>query len=356
MTAYFYNDNIHPDLAFHDYICLAEGFEELGIQSYGDRNIYQQGVGKDFLIKYDKNFHLEDASIVFFHYTLYGFEEKQADDIIRKLINIPNRKFITVFVDSADGVITPGFKRGAQLCDIVLKCHYNRKYKYPVNFHPWQFGLTNRIFNAVNPILFNERENSFLVNFRQKHQLRDYTNRLIHPVIDKYLYWDNAIDNFTTEGLEGDDLLFWKQTGARHYPSYYKKLSTTKACACYGGVFAIPWGNKNKYTAKIARKINDIIKVSKWDRVRQWDSWRLWEAWAAGCCVVHVDLEKYGCTLPVMPENGMHYIGLDINNLSGFERQIKENMESVAKKGREFVLEHYTPVQTARRLLKMLNF
>ena len=355
MTTYFYCDKIYPDLAFHDYISLAEGFTELGISCFGDREMYKQGVNKDFLIKYDKDFHIESADIVFFHYTLYSLKEKQADDIIKKLINIPNRKFITIFIDSADGLITSGYNKGAQLCDIVLKTHYNEKYAYPSNFHAWQFGLTNRILNAVDPIPYNERKDRFLVNFRQKHQLRDYVNNLIHPIIDKHSHWDCAFDNFTAEGLDDDDLLFWNQTGARHYPSYYKKLSVTKSCACYGGVFAMPWGNTNKYTAKIARKINDIIKVSKWDRVRQWDSWRLWEAWAAGCCVVHIDFDKYGCKLPVMPENGVHYIGIDIDNLTRFEKQIGEDMEFIAQKGREFVLEHYSPLQVAKRLLKLLN-
>lgn len=169
------------------------------------------------------------------------------------------------------------------------------------------------------------------------------------------MYWDNTIDNFVKEDLGENDLLLWKQTGGRHYTSYYKKLSTIKACACYGGAFAMLWGNYNKYTAKIARNINDFIKISSWDRVRQWDSWRLWETWAAGCCVIHVDFDIYGCQLPVMPENGVHYIGIDIRNLSKFEEQLEGNLEAIAKNGREFILKYYTPLQTVKRLLEIIN-
>lgn len=355
-TAYFYCDTFYnPDLAYHDFISIAEGLTELGISCYGDRNMYMPGVGQDYLIKYDTHFCLEDADIVFFHFLMYHAGEKRADNLIRNIVSIPGHRFITVFIDAADGLITPGFKKGAQACDVVLKSHFNKKYKYPANFYPWQFGLTNRILNAVNPVPFDKRKNSFLMNFRQKHQLRDYVNGLIHPIVEKYMLWDNEIDNFVSDGLDGNDLLFWKQTGARHYPSYYNKLSITKVSACYGGVFALPWGNYNKYTAKIARKLNDIIKISKWDRVRQWDSWRLWETWTAGSCVVHVDFDKYGCVLPVMPENGVHYIGIDINNLSRFEEQLGGNLESIAQKGREFILKHYTPLQIAKRLLETIN-
>jgi hypothetical protein len=149
-------------------------------------------------------------------------------------------------------------------------------------------------------------------------------NRLIKPICSKHFIWDDACESFTADGLSGMDLLYWEQTGARHYPSYYRKLSESKLCACYGGVFAIPVGNYNKYTAKVARLINNVIPVYEWDRVRQWDSWRLWEAWAAGCCVLHVDLAKYGGLLPVMPENGIHYIGIDIKNLSPLEDMLSQ--------------------------------
>jgi hypothetical protein len=177
------------------------------------------------------------------------------------------------------------------------------------------------------------------------------------------------------------DLLYWKQTGARHYPAYYEKLSKSKLCACYGGVFAIPAGNHNKYTAKIARLMNAVIPLYEWDRVRQWDSWRLWEAWAAGCCVLHIDLEKYGCLLPVMPKNGVHYIGIDIKNPSRLENLFlretniaklhthhtcaledlltdeTENPEGksllgeIAANGCNFALSHYSPKKVAERLL-----
>jgi hypothetical protein len=30
----------------------------------------------------------------------------------------------------------------------------------------------------------------------------------------------------------------------------------------------------------------------------------------------HIDLEKHSCLLPVMPKNGIHYIGVDMKNPS----------------------------------------
>ena len=113
------------------------------------------------------------------------------------------------------------------------------------------------------------------------------------------------------------------------------------------------------------REINDIFHVYEWDRVRQWDSWRLWEAWAAACCVIHIDLEKYGCVLPVMPENDKHYIGIDIKNINKLKTLLARDSErpkessllgEIAANGREFVLENYAPKKVAERLLTMVGF
>lgn len=362
MNVFFYfGKPLQGEQAFYPFVSLAEGFEELGICCYADYNNYLKGVNKDYLIKCSKDFEMQNADIVFIHNEFYNIPN--ADNILLNLNRSP-RHFVTVFIDESDGVRTPGFRKGARSCDYVLKCHYNRKYEYPVNFYPWQFGLCNRVLNAVSPSPFCERESRILVNFRAKHQLRDYVNELIQSVFSRYMLWNTYYDAFSAENLEGDDLLHWKQTGARHYPQYYEKLSKSAVCACYGGVFAIPVGNYNKYTAKIAREINDVFHIYEWDRVRQWDSWRLWEAWAAACCVVHVDLEKYGCVLPVMPENGKHYIGIDIKNIGKLEALLAKNSEmpkessllgEIAANGREFVLENYAPVKVAERLLNMLR-
>ncbi len=357
MKAYFYCDSFYnQELAYHDFVCIAEGLKMLGIKCYGDRNMCKYPTGK-YLIVYDHKQSCQDADWIFFHFHMYKNGKKRANRIIRKITQKKQRKYKTVFIDAMDGVRTLGFEHGPRSCDVVLKCHYNKKYKYPKNFVPWQFGVSNRILNAVHPLKFEARENAFLVNFRAKHQLRDYVNENIRPIVLNYLKWDNTIDNIDKEKLRGDDLFYWKQTGGRHFPSYYDRLSVTKSCACYGGVFAIPYGNYNKYTARIARNINKIVPLFKWDRVRQWDSWRLWEAWTAGCCVIHVDLEKYGCVMPVMPRNGVHYIGIDFNNLDGFESIISnpDKMREIADNGRQFVLNYYAPSKIAERLLHLLQ-
>ena len=89
-----------------------------------------------------------------------------------------------------------------------------------------------------------------------------------------------------------------------------------------------------------------------------WESWRFWEAMAAGCVVLHVDLEKYGATLPIMPQNWRHYIGVDLENLQDTVERIEREpdlLEMISSAGREWSLQHYSPLPTARRFLSTLN-
>ena len=142
MEAYFYWGKNLGDVIYHSCVCLAEGFTEMGIACYSDFSNCLTGIGKDFLIKYDDKHSLSDADIVIIHYTIYE-RDPQADETLIRLNKKP-RKYITVFLDDSDGLRTPGFRKGGRSCDIVLKSHYNKLYKYPQNFHPWQFGLCNR--------------------------------------------------------------------------------------------------------------------------------------------------------------------------------------------------------------------
>ena len=55
-----------------------------------------------------------------------------------------------------------------------------------------------------------------------------------------------------------------------------------------------------------------------------WDSFRFWEALAAGCAAINIDLNHYGAELPVMPENGRHYLGVDLSRVNDFVERLRE--------------------------------
>jgi hypothetical protein len=90
----------------------------------------------------------------------------------------------------------------------------------------------------------------------------------------------------------------------------------------------------------------------------QWDSWRFWESLAAGCVTFHLDFEKYGIDLPVMPENWRHYIGIDLDNVQATIDRITANpeiLEYIAQEGRSWAIKNYSPVPTALRFLEIVS-
>ena len=205
-----------------------------------------------------------------------------------------------MFIDWSDGLLTPGFRDEMRACDLVLKCHYNRKDPLPTNFRPWAFGLSTRILDHLSGEGEFGRDADILVNYRHNHSVRKRAGNEIIPLFDGILRENRTVDAFDdVEGMTHKDRLLWVQTGRRHYPAYRRLLAST-ACSCFGGLL---------------RK----------DRVYQFDSWRFWELLAAGTCAFHVDLEKYGCVFPVMPVNMMHYLGFNLENPACIVDSVRRN-------------------------------
>jgi hypothetical protein len=160
--------------------------------------------------------------------------------------------------------------------------------------------------------------------------------------------------------------LWWEQTNKRHSPEYYERLKTSQACSAFCGELLPPmpfaprifevYGNKAELQKKFWRALGAIDPRA--DRIISWDSFRFWETLASGSVAFHVDLEKHGVVLPVMPENWKHYIGVDFRNLESDLKRIKSSpalLEDIAAAGREWAMANYSPKAAAQRLLDMLD-
>ncbi len=74
-----------------------------------------------------------------------------------------------------------------------------------------------------------------------------------------------------------------------------------------------------------------------------------------GCLTLQLDFDKYGFELPVMPENWVHYVGLSLDNLKEDVERIfdeRDRLPEIARKGRLWALQHYTPRPVATRFLR----
>ena len=341
---------------FQDLIVnLATGFKQLGIKYYASNDYWRISPKSDrSLIEATPEVTHHDCDIVVLERQWY-----EKNGCLPEGLFAPSRQYKTVYLDCNDGTRTPAWLPEFQHFDFIFKTHYSNHTKYPDNFYPWAFGLSQRVLRQLEEqIPWAEKQSRILVNFRNQkysHSLRGYIQKTFVPQIEKLMTINTASDDQTAFPQEPYHYLRWAQTGRRHYPNYYQRLKESQACACFGGFFLGPWYTDNHdrgsyYLARIISKLG--IKTN---RISQWDSWRFWESMAAGCVTFHVDFAKYGFNLPVMPENWRHYIGIDLDNIAEAIERIVEEPEVLARisaEGRTWAIDNYGPKASALRFLE----
>lgn len=349
----------------HLSICLAEGFKELGIPLYSNINHWQISPDREeYLFCYDPSVTYTDCSVVILDFRVLLNSNSVA---LPENLFHSARKYVTVYLDDMDGFTL--WNPQLNNFDFRLRTHCNTKSQYPSNCRPWVFGLSNRIIRETRKNIKNSTQNiRLLVNFRVDQEKLIYSNSWLRvsqgyviidkgsmildrplrkivweqflPLIENILPRDDTVDDFDKTPSDSYHYLQWKQTGQRHYPSYYQRLKESAACACFGGSVTSSY-----FTGE---------PIVEW-----WDSWRFWESLAAGCVTFHVDFDKYGVQLPVMPENWRHYIGIDLDNMQDTVDRIADDpgiLEKISREGRHWAIDNYGPVPTALRFLEILGY
>jgi hypothetical protein len=215
----------------------------------------------------------------------------------------------------------------------------------------WPIGLTNRAIKYCQLYSkpFNDRNIHILWAHRNGHPVRDYVRKYFH---EKYfldslqVYNDKFVREKSQNRENAIDKLYWMQSGRRHNTKFYEALGNTKIVDCSGGYF-IEQQPKKELTQQ-------AIKVN----IRNWDNYKIWEGFAAGCCVITLDLDYYEFLLPQMPINGVHYIGLRLDDLESTYNKIRSgeyNIEKIASEGKKWALQHYSPDSMANNFLNIFT-
>jgi len=376
MRVYFYCRN-DPGILQEDVVTLAEGLLETGISFSGNCNYWRQSTEPgDYLIKHDPDIQAEDCDVVVVSYLwplwmrmgeFKPVRSRLPDGLFRR-----GRRYKTVYMDSHDGHRTVSWEPEFRQFDLILRSKLNRRAWHPENMKPWVTGFTKRIVRATaNSPSFGDRRRRVLVNFGASHpyghRTRTEAARRFLPELEKVIPFDRTKDNLQVEPSDPYEKLMWEQTGMRFSQSYYNRLKTSQAVACFCGelIPPMPWKDPGQYLAggnkaKLKRVFFEALARidSRPPRSVQWDSFRAWETWVAGCANINIDLDLYGPALPVMPENWKHYIGVDLRRPMDAIDRIKSEpglLERVAARGRQWVLENYSPRIMAERMLVLVD-
>jgi hypothetical protein len=258
-----------------------------------------------------------------------------------------------VYVDESDGWRTDASSDPDWPADLVLRAHFNGKYRYPGKVKPWAFGLTNRMIDAtVHQVPARERPTTILCNFRVGHPVRDRLTAAFKAQAADQWTWDEHIDMAIPEDPQARR--YWELTGRRHNPAYYRRLGHAQGCLAFGGFFAPGWASAPRSVAgRLAYRV--VQATSRPTRtLTQFDSWRFWESVASGTITVHAPLQAWGAVLPVMPEDGTHYCSFTPGEgAHAFRERWNSCLDSAA--GRSWALAYYSPEAQARRLLEWLS-
>jgi glycosyl transferase family 1 len=371
---YFYCSDEAGNLQ-EDVVALAEGLSQLGVPFHSSCNYWLQSTtANDYLLKHDPSVSHEDCDVVVVSYTWPEWVrmrtfERRTWPLPRDLFK-PGRRYATVYCDNNDGYRTIAWEEPYRQFDLILRSKFNRRAWHPLNMKPWAYGLTRRITAATAaPHEFRRRKHKLLVNFGASHPFsyssRELARTLLEPRVRKVLPVDNTLDDLSTEPQDPYESLMWRQTGGRYSRSYYERLTQSQAVSCFCGdiIPSLP-RRPDSYLvgggrARVRRGWYQAVDLltRRPERAVGCDSFRFWEALAAGCAVVNVDLDYYGVQMPVMPENGTHYLGVVFDRVDQLVDRLvgdPELLQRVAECGRRWANEHYSPRAAARRFLAML--
>jgi hypothetical protein len=372
---YFFCSN-EPGNLQEDIIAIAEGLKELGIQYFSNCNYWLQSPDpNDYLFKHHPEVAPEDCDVVVVSYTWPQWVRMGTFDLRRRPLPEglfqKNRKYVTVCMDNNDGYRTISWEPEYRQFDLILRSKFNSRVWHPENMRPWAYGWTNRIIEATEGALpFRARRRSLSVNFGASHPFqygaRVLSRTRLEPKIESLLPLDRITDNLLVEPLDAYEALMWRQTGGRFSRNYYERLKQTQAVACFCGdiIPSMPFRGADRYLlggnrAKFRRMLYwSLDRLStRASRAVGCDSFRFWEALAAGSAAINIDLGLYGVELPVMPENGTHYLGINFDRVDAFVGQLRDDptlLERVADAGKRWAQLYYSPKAAAQRFLGMV--
>jgi len=337
----------------HRSLALAEGLSELGIPVFANINYWRADPhSSETIFRCDVGVSPEDCEIVVAEHVYFDEERRLPQCFLD-----PGRKFRTVLIDASDGWRTPALASYLRGADLILKCHYSARFDYGPHVSPWAFGLSRRIIDAVTNRATTElRSMTIVSNYRVTHPVRKYANDHFLPRLSELFEIDENDDSKLPDSTY--DRLMWEQSGRRHNPAYYGRLLRSSACSAFGGYFVPAFSRfLDSLPLRAAFKLIGKLSLTTYS-IAQFDSWRFWESLVAGCLTFHVDLSRYGCVLPVMPENGKHYFGIDLAKCKEEADRVLESrtlFPAIAAHGQRWAMEHYSPVATARRFLNCVQ-
>jgi hypothetical protein len=342
---------------YHIAIMLAEGLRQNGWAISSDTAAWRPDVGSQYLFPGGALEEARTADLVVIGEDWFRHRTNRLPPWVLSG-NTP-----TVYINRSDisRDVRTIYSREARRYSLILRTHANRSLRYPRNFAPAVFGVSERIARACSSAPSSLRS-GVMWNYRISrfpHSVRELADRTLKSNLARQVEVRERQDSHDIPAADAYEQLMRKQTEGRHFTSYYESLQSCQLCACFCGWFLLPV--KHQEAGTLCRLGKNLLSRTGWYSpvMGQWDSWRLWEAFAAGTVVLHVDFERHGFLLPgPLPVAMKHYIPVDLKNPRQSLRGILDDadrLREIGEAGRRWAMEFYTSKAQARNVLAHLG-
>ena len=313
-------------------IAVAEGLQDLGHEVVANINYWKETSNGGWLFKRSRPTYREALFVTGLDAWLFN-----GRDVMPMMMEFKRRSIPVVLFDWIASRFYSVPRERIELVDRYYFYSWNTRQSKCLLAQSWPIGLTERVIEATD-IPETKRLRKVLWTHRVGHSLRAQVKRTFYDqhLSDFLVEWN---DGFKLEEGTAYDRLMAHQTGKRHNPMFYEKLSQHRFVDCCGGKLVSP------------------------SIVQQHDSYKLWEAFAAGAVVICVDFEYYGIhfgdSSTPQPKSYVHYVGIRLgeeNSLREAANWIRnaseETLCKVAATGREWAIKWFSPRPMATRLLE----
>lgn len=305
--------------------CLEDGLKDLGIPVAS--NLGRKVPGQE-----DKA--LASAALVIGDVSEFEVCPQECNSVIGYVAAQPARSVVLCMSDAANSL---GFPDSM----LVFAAHGHARLKHSGRRIPWAFGLNHEVLGKVKAARTAEpRKPVFVRNFRPSfnQSVRQVLDLAFVRNLSKYFEIDASVDD-----------------AGRFNEGHYARLCGSLGCLAYGGEFAddVTRNSELREHGQPGRSI-----VGEEPVIVRWDSWRFWESLSAGCLTVALDFDEYGFQLPVLPRNGVHYVGIRLDRLGEALALLageRSRLAQIALQGQRWAMEHYAPVPAARRFLRCVE-
>ena len=342
-SAYLLSPQCEP--ISHVAACLVQGLISRGIAIRSNVNfdeIVSSDISKPFKIRSDlNNIELstnsknEDIYIVDIPSSPFDWSSISRNCFSSKPVVFINNKDTANYYDYHESIL-------------VFSTHCNKFARRKGDIRPIGFGLSQGII---------ERSESF--------DLRGQRSRIVNNFNKTF----NQDVRLSLELALINNLEKVMQLDRRHLTGndYENQLCQSAGVLCYGGSYATnvldyaywreTWKDNPDKLAELTFQAFERECV-----IFRWDSWRFWETAAFGCVPFQLDFEKYGFALPSMPIPWVHYVPIDLDDISNLPSIIKTKLESdpglfakIGKQAREWAIVNYSPSALAEYVLAEIN-